>query len=432
MKKSLLSILIFALCQFLIVNTWAKSAILSQWLEIGPNNQWIVRVITSDKICPEIKTNKHMIPMLVRSLPTSQFPITVCQAVLSPDITSASIKNHHFYLPKPNPQKIIIIGDTGCRIKKGADPQDCDHSRHWPFPILTRHAAEFKPDLVIHVGDYYYREAACPKGDKGCAKSPYGDDWAGWNADLFHPAKPLLEKAPWIFVRGNHETCERGGIGWTKLLDPFSFKHCFNHSPIYSVDIGGETRLFIMDSANANDIGAPPEQVSWYENYLQVVSKSPAKYNWLITHKPFWFVFKDDELTQTYQNYMPNTLQTAWLNTKLSNVNLLISGHLHRFQAINFAESRPSQIIVGDSGAGLDKNLARNDLKGLNIAGMPISQGLSLAEFGYMTLERTKDNGIWLAQVRSPHGHILARCIYKNNQFICTKRDSDREKKSRH
>lgn len=425
MKKILFSILIFILCQFFILNTWAENTILSQWLELGPDNQWIARVVTSDKNCPEIKTDKQMIAMQIRSLPNDQFPVTVCQAILPPDITSAAIQNHRFYLPKAVPEKIVIIGDTGCRIKKGARPQDCDNFRRWPFPVLARHAAEFKPDLVIHVGDYNYREASCPKDDRGCAKSPHGDNWASWRADFFHPAKPLLEKAPWIFVRGNHEICERGGEGWTKLLDPFSFKHCFNHSPIYSIDIGGSTRLFMMDSADANDIGAPPEQVSWYENYLQVIAKSPDKYNWLITHKPFWFVFKDDQLTQAYQNYIPNTLQTAWLNTKLSNVDLLISGHLHRFQSINFAHSRPPQIILGDSGTRLDKNAIRSDLKGLNIAGASISQGLSLADFGYMTLERTKDDGIWLAQVRNPYGRILARCVFKGNQFICTDRNRD-------
>jgi len=421
MKKILVFISGLFLCQCL-TNAWAENTVLSQWIELGPNNQWIARAVTTDKSCPEIKTDKQMIPMQIRSLPNDQFPITVCQAILPPDITSASISNHRLYLPKAEPQKIVIIGDTGCLIKKGIEPQDCNNSRRWPFPELTRHAAEFKPDLVIHVGDYYYRQNICLKGNRGCAKSPYGDDWAGWQADFFHPAKPLLEKAPWIFVRGNHEICERGGEGWTKLLDPFSFKHCFNHSPIYSVDIGGDTRLFIMDSANANDIGAPPEQVSWYENYLQAISKSPDKHNWLITHKPFWFVFKDDQLTQIYQHTIDNTLQTAWLESKLSNVDLLVSGHLHRFQAINFADARPAQIIVGDSGTRLDKNLVRTELKGLNIAGAPISQGLSLADFGYMTLERTKDKGIWRAQVRSPHGHIIARCIFKENQFICTER----------
>jgi len=425
MKKILFHTLIFILCQFFIFQACAESKILSHWLEIGPNNQWIARVITSDKNCPEIKTNKQMIPMQIRSAPNDQFPVTVCQAVLSSDVTYATIQRHRFYLPKATPEKIIIIGDTGCRLKNGVNPQQCNNLRHWPFPVLTKHAAEFKPDLVIHVGDYYYREASCPKGNQGCAKSPHGDDWATWRADFFQPAKPLLEKAPWIFARGNHETCDRGGEGWTKLLDPFSFKHCFNHSPIYSIDIGGNTRLYIMDSGNANDVGAPPEQVSWYENYLQVVSKSKSKYNWLITHKPFWFVYSDDELTQTYQNYMPNTLQAAWLNTKPSNIDLLISGHLHRFQSINFAKTRPPQIIVGDSGTRLEKKLSHNDLKNLDMAGESISQGFSLSEFGYMTLERTQDDGIWHAQVRNPHGKILAHCVFKENQFVCKREKSE-------
>src|SRR5262249_9219466 len=49
-----------------------------------------------------------------------------------------------------------------------------------------------RQDLVIHVGDYLYRQSACPPGDAGCAGSPYGDDWPTWKADFFAPAAPAL------------------------------------------------------------------------------------------------------------------------------------------------------------------------------------------------------------------------------------------------
>ena len=38
----------------------------------------------------------------------------------------------------------------------------------------SRLAAAQKPDLVIHVGDYYYRETPCPAGEAKCAGSPFG------------------------------------------------------------------------------------------------------------------------------------------------------------------------------------------------------------------------------------------------------------------
>ena len=125
-------------------------------------------------------------------------------------------------------KSIAAFGDTGCRLKSaktaakeddinGADArgkfQDCNDPALWPFAQVAQSVADAKPDLVIHVGDYLYRESACPAGDAGCARSPYGDDWPTWKADFFAPAAPALRAAPWIVVRGNHEICRRAGAG---------------------------------------------------------------------------------------------------------------------------------------------------------------------------------------------------------------------------
>src|SRR5207344_1908266 len=95
----------------------------------------------------------------------------------------------------------------------------CNDAVAWPFGQVVAAAAAAQPDLVIHVGDYHYRENACPDNDAGCAGSPWGYGWDTWDADLFTPARDLLAAAPWIFVRGNHESCNRGGQGWWRFLD---------------------------------------------------------------------------------------------------------------------------------------------------------------------------------------------------------------------
>ena len=61
---------------------------------------------------------------------------------------------------------------------------------------LLSFARSWKPDLVIHVGDYHYRENACPKDIAGCRDSPWGYGWDAWDADFFVPARPLLAAAP--------------------------------------------------------------------------------------------------------------------------------------------------------------------------------------------------------------------------------------------
>ena len=155
-----------------------------------------------------------------------------------------------------------MIGDTGCRLK-GDLTQDCNDVRRWPFPLVAERAAARHPDLVIHVGDYYYRESPCPKNNAGCAGSPHGDQWTSWNADLFSPVAPLLKAAPWIFVRGNHEQCGRGADGWFRFIDAAPMPQQCEQSitaPPFTVRIDGLT-LNVMDSADTDDISAPADLV---------------------------------------------------------------------------------------------------------------------------------------------------------------------------
>jgi phosphodiesterase/alkaline phosphatase D-like protein len=78
-----------------------------------------------------------------------------------------------------------VIGDTGCRLKLADNYfQSCSDSEKWAFRSMVEAAAKTKPDLVIHVGDYHYRENACPEGNKDCAGSPWGYGWDTWKADF--------------------------------------------------------------------------------------------------------------------------------------------------------------------------------------------------------------------------------------------------------
>src|SRR5439155_1759490 len=125
----------------------------------------------------------------------------------------------------------------------------CNDPAKWPFPQLAAAAAALKPELVVHVGDYLYRESACPAGNQGCAGSPWGDNWTTWQADFYTPAAPLLAAAPIVLVRGNHEDCARAGPGWLRLQGPMPFDStapCAVHLALYDVDLG-ELRLAVMD-----------------------------------------------------------------------------------------------------------------------------------------------------------------------------------------
>ena len=204
---------------------------------LGEEGRAVARVITSASKCPVVVIDGVPYPMDVRAVPAtvaqrptrsdpaeskpSAFPVLVCEKAVAPGVMRAVVDGRALPLPKANPKRIVVFGDTGCRIKTSDRAfQACNDAREWPFLDVANAAADAAPDLVIHVGDYHYRENPCPAGNSGCAGSPWGYGWDAWEADLFGPAQKLMAAAPWIVVRGNHESCDRAGQGWWRFLDP--------------------------------------------------------------------------------------------------------------------------------------------------------------------------------------------------------------------
>ena len=188
----------------------AEAKILAQWVQLGADGSSSVRAIADDA-CPSVSFDGIAVPMIVRSEPAqklagvkpAQFPVFGCEVAVPAGSVAAVLDRKPLPLARPNPQRIVIFGDSGCRLFNRATAQACNDPNSWPFPKIARAAAFSRPDLVIHVGDYEYRETTCPVGNMGCAGSPWGYGWDAWNADFFQPAAPLLAAAPWVMVRGN-------------------------------------------------------------------------------------------------------------------------------------------------------------------------------------------------------------------------------------
>ena len=260
------------------------------WIELGPSSQIIARLITGANDCPKITLDSSVLPMSVRAVPSDAFPVLTCEAVVPPGTQSARIADQSLPLPTAQPKRILFFGDSGCRIlvkKKGTSfIQACNDPKAWPFPHMARTEAKMNPDLVVHLGDYLYRENPCPKHDSACSGSPSGNNWETWNADFFDAARPLLKVAPWIFVRGNHELCSRAGEGWFRFLDPRRASGCSDVTDPYLVQ-QGSAQFVVLDSALAMDPTAPEDQVKLYKAQLDAIAAMPLKHAWLVTHKPF-------------------------------------------------------------------------------------------------------------------------------------------------
>jgi len=66
-----------------------------------------------------------------------------CQVTLAPDIKHLTVSGRAMLVPKRSVRKIVVIGDTGCRVTKG-EQQNC--AKDWPFEKIAGFAAAQHPD----------------------------------------------------------------------------------------------------------------------------------------------------------------------------------------------------------------------------------------------------------------------------------------------
>lgn len=338
-----------------------------QWVQLGEDGAVIARAIfgQSGLSCPSIETTdkggtKSSVAMQARAqtMPDN-FNIMVCEATLAAsNLQSATLAGKNLTLPNKSPKRIVVIGDTGCRVK-GNDVQNCndnpDYGDDWNFVETAKDAAALKPDLVVHVGDYIYRESECSVPEK-CGGSPVGDKWATWEVDFFKPAEVLLESVPWVFTRGNHESCQREFRGWFLFLDPraltgTTFSQCTATSAPFNVTLDN-LNLLVLDSSNEGDLN------EYNQNAVENLKGSAPV--WLVTHVPIYGI-------SHYGNMQPSgDLQNAIKN---STVKFLVSGHIHFFEMLLFKDT-PPQMISGGGATELDHPVSEKDFNdGLNELG---------------------------------------------------------------
>jgi Calcineurin-like phosphoesterase len=449
-------------------------ALRSAWTQYGPDGVVEARTIVEGKDCPEIALDLKRSQMKVRVAADANF-LTVCAAPIPPgtkqaalvlpppvksppplpagpaaekawveevtgvsppganaspsewlawrDQVEAKAKYDLVPLPLPvaDPQRILVLGDTGCRIK-GTELQDCSNPDLWPFARIAAEAARLKPDLVIDVGDYLYRENACPADFKGCSGTPHGDNWPTWDADFFTPARPLLAVAPWVIVRGNHEDCQRAGLGFLRLLGPQGFDPaaaCIDHLPQYFISLARMT-LAVEDDADAPDTSVVDKVVPTYKEEIAALAaaKPPV---WWLQHRPIWGVISGPLGLPVGGNL--TMVAAAGSSGIPSPVELMLAGHIHSFEAINYEpdDHVPPQIVAGFGGDELDATPA--SLHGAifqGSSGVHVKDGISIGGFGFLLLTRM-ENG-WTIDAYDPHGQIERQCLFHNGRVDCPTR----------
>ena len=412
------------------------------YVVVAANGQAIARAITVATKCPAISVDAiGPVPMTLRAAaatipprPTAydpkntipaDFPVTTCDHPLPAGAARATIGDRVLPMPKARAQRILLIGDTGCRMKSTDNLyQACNDLAQWPFKPIAEVAASLAPDLVIHVGDYHYRETACP-APYGCSTSPYGFSWSSWEPDFFAPAQALFRAAPWVLVRGDHETCDRGGQGWWRMLDPrplASPQDCNlaandaigDYSAPYVVPLDEDSAVAVFDSGIVGTKALKkddPQFVTYRGQLTQVFALTrPYKHAFFMNHQPILGYNSDqstaaqpgnEALQSVLQDIVPGVLFPP-------NVAAVLSGHVHMMQIVTYATAQPPIFIPGNGGTELVPAFTTFPKDKTPLAGATVASFLQSATFGFMMLERSGTG--WTVKAYDSVGRLLHTC----------------------
>jgi len=390
------------------------------WVEMTGQGAEL-RAAAVDGHCPAARIDGVPAVMSLRAGASADFP-AICVLAAPPTAHSIGTADHPVSLLQGAPGRIVVIGDTGCRIH-GVTAQDCNHPQGWPFARVAALAAARHPDLVIHVGDYFYREGPCPMGRSGCAGSPHGDRFDTWRTDLFDPATPLLRQAPVVFVRGNHEDCRRGGNGWSRMLDAAPWQEaCPETDPAFVVRLG-TLSLGVLDSSLAEDREAPAAAVAqMVPQFDRLKAELGPGESFILTHRPIWAAAPVGQMGPfgTLFVGLNATEQAAARGRIAPAVSLVVSGHIHHFAAYSYGPTRPAQLVAGEGGANLveSERLAPNRAP-LTIDGLTAAK-VNFARYGYVLMTRGETG--WTIDAHDLDDRIVAHCTLVRRDLSC---DSD-------
>ncbi|HEY7302402.1 MAG TPA: metallophosphoesterase [Xanthobacteraceae bacterium] len=401
----------------------AQSKILAQWVQLGPDGTISARAITDEAACPAVTFDGTPVPMMTRSAPEqtfgnvkeATFPVRGCEADVPSGTRASLLDDKPLPVPKPDPQRIVVFGDTGCRLDRNV-AQNCDDPDKWPFPKIASLAAAVRPDLVIHVGDYLYRER-CPADGSRCPGGVAGYGYAPWEADFFGPAAPLLAAAPWVMLRGNHEDCSRAGEGWFRFLDRAPMEGACRDLTGIFVARQGDFAVVVVDGAKADD---PKDSAAFaaladllQRQLADVADKVPGE-AWLATHRPINAMAINFSGVPTVNN----KVQEAGLGPVMpAGVRMEIAGHVHFFQAVDFGGRRPPTLVVGTGGDVLER-MSPMSVAGSDINGLAVVNSVTRLGFAYMVWNR--DGPDWSGTLYDVDGNSIYHCRLSGRSLGCS------------
>lgn len=404
------SLVFWVWCLFCFGAASSVADVVHRWVQLGPDDEVVVRATSTSPDCPNLQVDGHLVAMNKRAIPDSQFPEIVCEHRAPKRAQQIMLEGNALPILNPSVQRIVVIGDTGCRIR-GGRAQACNDPVAWPLESIAAEIASRSPDLIIHVGDYLYRSSECPDPEK-CGGSPFGDNFRAWSADWLDPAETLFALAPFIFVRGNHESCGRGDKGWFRYFAPGLVPDdCPAVTEPWVASVDGFD-LIAFDSSAGPAPKSSPDLLPEYGRMAGDMFANISGETWFLTHRPLWVNMRafgelidgDDTQRAAFGEAMPGPL------------NLVLSGHIHAFQAIDLADG-PVQGISGNGGTQLDP-MPTGALTNVEVAGSLASLVVNNSDFGFLMLTREVGDS-WSMEAIDAKGNALNRCLLRSRALSC-------------
>lgn len=356
------------------------------WVQFGPNDSWIARLITPRKNCPSITVDEKQYPMAMRAAIDTEIPVTTCEFTLPNTARQILLRDTFLPIPKIHTKKILVIGNTVPQKQL--------------LPKIAEITAQTNPDLIIHLGDYVSTE-----------KKAEEYSWKTLEAEFFSPAKPLLTAAPWLFVRGMQEDCKKGGTLWFRFQDGYPYQaQCKSTTPPYLVNFAN-LQLLNLDSSTISSISTEGNMQSLQS---QLANQPLNSHYWLITHRPLWKITSEEKPVESSQTQVNDTLQKSFTKKQLELMGLALSGH---FSTVKNVEPMTPQLIAGTiiTQLGTSQSASVSSLLAKGSGGI---LNTTTGNFGFLLLEEQLRN-VWKVTEYTADGKILFSCEYKKRNVVC-------------
>ena len=433
------------------VSASADASVQAAWVQYSSTHGWEVRALTTSHDCPSLQWDGGELPLAERAAPgivaprgkadgedskPAVFDARSCEVAVPAKATRLRVARFVLPVPRAELHHLVLMGDSGCRMKAADDAfQDCLDPQAWPFATVNATAASMHPDLVVHVGDLHYRESPCPADRAGCAASPWGYGGDVWMADFFAPTATLRASAPWVIARGNHEACNRAGLGWFRFLaatDYSSSLSCvapaddteadFTHP--YAVPLDAQTQLIIFDSAA---VSAKPyrSDAPAFQRYSKLMDEVDAlarakPHSIFVNHHPAlaFGVSPDGKAKPGTAGLISVLAARNPARLYPAGVDLVVNGHVHQFEVLDFSSGHPAEILTGNGGSAMEGHVDPDSAARTVVApGAVLSHFETQRGFGFATLDRVDD--AWQMTEWSPTGQRLRRCLIQATHLAC-------------